>query len=75
MVSVWTANVARSVTDICTVPIPAKPFQVITGVGHHSPGYVGVLLPAMSNMLERNGWRVDRGPSGRGYLMVRGRAR
>ncbi|WWC96176.1 hypothetical protein V866_003043 [Kwoniella sp. B9012] len=48
-------------------------FIIITGVGRHSVNNKGVLGPAVSNDLERKGWKVDRGDSERGYLVVRGR--
>ncbi|WVQ65707.1 uncharacterized protein L199_003885 [Kwoniella botswanensis] len=48
-------------------------FIIITGVGRHSINNKGVLGPAVSNDLERKGWKVDRGDSERGYLVVRGR--
>ena len=53
--------------------VPARTLTVVTGVGRHSAGQSGVLGPAVANVLEGEGWRVDRGESGRGYLVVRGR--
>jgi hypothetical protein len=52
--------------------VPAKPFQIITGQGKHSINHVGILGPGVANELERAGWFVDRGYSGRGYIVVRG---
>jgi hypothetical protein len=52
---------------------PARGMTIITGVGRHSAGKRGVLGPAVASALEREGWRVDRGDSGRGYLVVRGK--
>ncbi|WWC88466.1 uncharacterized protein L201_003377 [Kwoniella dendrophila CBS 6074] len=48
-------------------------FIIITGVGRHSVNNKGVLGPAVAGDLEKNGWKVDRGDSERGYLVVRGR--
>jgi len=50
-----------------------RPLRIVTGVGRHSAGGKGVLGPAVGNALEREGWKVDRGESGRGYLVVRGK--
>ncbi|WVR06440.1 hypothetical protein IAU60_003471 [Kwoniella sp. DSM 27419] len=47
---------------------------IVTGVGRHSVKGQGVLGPAVSNHLEKAGWKIDRGDSERGYLVVRGRA-
>lgn len=47
--------------------------RIITGVGNHSVGKIGKLGPAVAGALEKEGWRVDRGESRSGYLMVRGR--
>lgn len=52
---------------------PSRPLVIVVGVGRHSAGHKGVLGPAVANALESGGWRVDRGPNGRGYLVVRGR--
>lgn len=52
---------------------PVRGMTVVTGVGRHSAGQTGVLGPAVANVLEENGWRVERGESGRGYLVVKGR--
>ncbi|KAJ9122447.1 hypothetical protein QFC22_001872 [Naganishia vaughanmartiniae] len=54
------------------IPTPAKPFRIITGVGKHSTNHVAILRPGIANVLEGDGWRVDRGPSERGYIVVRG---
>lgn len=54
------------------VPVPSKPFQIVTGQGKHSVNRVGILGPGVANELERVGWHVDRGYSGRGYIVVRG---
>lgn len=54
------------------VPTPALPFKIITGVGKHSTNHVAILRPGVAKALEADGWRVDRGPSGRGYIVVRG---
>ena len=53
--------------------VPGQTLTVVTGVGRHSAGKRGVLGPAVANVLEADGWRIDRGESGRGYLVVRGR--
>ena len=53
--------------------VPGQSLTVVTGVGRHSAGKRGVLGPAVANVLESNGWKVERGYSGRGYLVVRGR--
>jgi DNA-nicking Smr family endonuclease len=52
---------------------PSRPLTVVTGVGRHSPGQVGVLGPSVANALEAAGWKVDRGHGGQGYLIVRGK--
>ena len=52
---------------------PGRPLTIVTGVGRHSAGKRGVLGPAVANVLEGAGWRVDRGSTGQGYLVVRGR--
>ena len=52
---------------------PSKALVIVVGVGRHSAGHKGVLGPAVANALESNGWRVDRGENGRGYLVVRGK--
>ncbi|WRT67871.1 uncharacterized protein IL334_004845 [Kwoniella shivajii] len=46
---------------------------VITGVGRHSANGKGVLGPAVASHLEYQDWRVDRGDSERGYLVIRGK--
>ncbi|WVF68915.1 hypothetical protein IAT40_003689 [Kwoniella sp. CBS 6097] len=46
---------------------------IITGVGRHSVGNKGVLGPAVSSLLEKDGWRIERGDSERGFLVVWGR--
>lgn len=46
---------------------------IVTGKGNHSAGRRGVLGPAVASSLERSGWRVDRGDSTRGYIVVKGR--
>ena len=53
--------------------VPGQNLTIVTGVGRHSAGRRGVLGPAVANVLEADGWRVDRGENGRGYLVVRGR--
>jgi hypothetical protein len=53
--------------------VPGRGLTVITGVGRHSAGKMGVLGPAVANTLEANGWRVERGERSRGYLMVTGK--
>ena len=53
--------------------VPGQNLTIVTGVGRHSVGKRGVLGPAVANVLEADGWRVDRGENGRGYLVVRGR--
>jgi hypothetical protein len=53
--------------------VPGRGLTVITGVGRHSAGKMGVLGPAVANALEQNGWRVERGERSRGYLMVQGK--
>jgi hypothetical protein len=35
-----------------------EPFSIITGLGRHSRGGSSVLLPAVSNMLNREGWNI-----------------
>lgn len=57
---------------ICSVPTPPKPFRIITGVGKHSTNHVAILRPGVAKALENDGWRVDRGTSDRGYILVRG---
>ena len=47
---------------------------IVTGVGRHSKGHVGVLGPAVAKALEQSGWKVDRGEAGRGYLVVKGKS-
>ncbi|WVQ96435.1 hypothetical protein IAU59_003540 [Kwoniella sp. CBS 9459] len=46
---------------------------IITGVGRHSVGNKGVLGPAVSGFLDKDGWRIERGDSERGFLVVWGR--
>lgn len=46
---------------------------IVTGKGNHSAGRKGVLGPAVASSLEHSGWRVDRGDSARGYIVVKGR--
>jgi hypothetical protein len=58
--------------EFIAAPVPAKPFQIITGQGKHSINHVGILGPGVANELERAGWYVDRGYNGRGYIVVRG---
>ncbi len=53
--------------------VPGQSLTIVTGVGRHSAGKRGVLGPAVANVLEADGWRVERGDGGRGYLVVRGR--
>lgn len=53
--------------------VPGQALTIVTGVGRHSAGKRGVLGPSVANVLEGDGWRVDRGENGRGYLVVRGR--
>lgn len=53
--------------------VPGRSLTVITGVGRHSAGKMGVLGPAVANALESNGWRVERGERSRGYVTVHGR--
>lgn len=55
--------------------VPARQLTVITGVGRHSAGKMGVLGPAVANTLEEHGWRVERGERSRGYIVVHGRNR
>ncbi|EIW73515.1 hypothetical protein TREMEDRAFT_70985 [Tremella mesenterica DSM 1558] len=52
--------------------VPTNELRIVTGVGRHSAGKVGVLGPAVSAALEREGWRVDRGENSRGYLVISG---
>jgi hypothetical protein len=53
--------------------VPARALTVITGVGRHSAGQMGVLGPAVANTLEAHGWRIDRGERSRGYISVHAR--
>ncbi|OCF37243.1 hypothetical protein I316_01151 [Kwoniella heveanensis BCC8398] len=46
---------------------------IVTGVGRHSVGNKGVLGPAVSGFLDKEGWRIERGDSERGFLVVWGR--
>jgi hypothetical protein len=53
--------------------VPGKAFTIVTGAGNHSVGKRGVLGPAVAGALEKEGWKVDRGETSRGYLVVKGR--
>ncbi|ORY25627.1 hypothetical protein BCR39DRAFT_600061 [Naematelia encephala] len=53
--------------------VPSRGLTIVTGVGRHSAGQRGVLGPAVANALEVDGWRIDRGETGRGYLVVKGK--
>ncbi|OWT39869.1 hypothetical protein C362_02365 [Cryptococcus neoformans Bt1] len=46
---------------------------IVVGAGRHSAGNRGVLGPAVAGHLDKAGWRVDKGESSRGYLVVHGR--
>lgn len=46
---------------------------IVVGAGRHSAGNRGVLGPAVAGHLDKAGWRVDKGETSRGYLVVHGR--
>ncbi|KAF8587877.1 hypothetical protein K439DRAFT_1658855 [Ramaria rubella] len=51
-------------------PCPAQPLRIITGRGQHSVGQVGVLGPAVKDMLRGEGFQVGKMDGG---LIVRGK--
>ena len=51
-------------------PTPARPLKIITGRGKHSTNGVGVLGPAVNNVLSDEGWNVGKWDAG---LIVRGK--
>ncbi|TDL24102.1 hypothetical protein BD410DRAFT_786798 [Rickenella mellea] len=50
---------------------PARPLTIITGRGSHSSNRVGVLGPAVKNVLDAEGWVVSKWDGG---LVVRGKS-
>ena len=48
----------------------SRPLKIVTGRGSHSTNKIGVLGPAVSSALEREGWRIRQWDGG---LIVHGR--
>ncbi|TYJ58566.1 hypothetical protein B9479_000776 [Cryptococcus floricola] len=47
--------------------------MIIVGAGNHSVNKVAVIGPAVGKALDEDGWKVNKGETGRGYLLVHGR--
>ncbi|KIJ55142.1 hypothetical protein M422DRAFT_23790 [Sphaerobolus stellatus SS14] len=60
--------IVKEVTT-ASLPSPSNPLKIITGRGNHSAGQVGVLGPAVREMLVREGYSVTKWDAG---LVVRG---
>ncbi|WVO12666.1 hypothetical protein L204_100271 [Cryptococcus depauperatus] len=46
---------------------------IIVGAGRHSVGNRAIIGPAVTNRLDKAGWRIDKGETTRGYVVVHGR--